>query len=179
MNTRTRPRLYTLNAAVTLLLAAWSQAGCQSPTTVSDERLTVTEQVTLAGKLQPRAIAGLQSQNAVVIDLRTDTEPGQRAEQRRMQKLGVRYHQLPIDGAVVSGRDTRALAELLEASGNQPVVIHCASGNRAAMLWAAYRISEGDALANAEAAVAPLATKEAITEAIRTFAAQHAESVAD
>ncbi len=85
-----------------------------------------------------------------VINNRPDgEEPGQlpAAEARRIAEArGITYHHIPITAATLSRADVDAFAAALrDASG--PVVAHCRSGTRSALLWALTRMREGaDAL---------------------------------
>lgn len=86
-----------------------------------------------------------------VINLRTPAEMQGRDAREEVVATGMRYLELPIDGAgAVTPGNARRLGELLrEAQG--PVLLHCASGNRVggllALLKAAEGMPTGDALA--------------------------------
>ena len=55
---------------------------------------------------------------------------------------GIAYHHIPITAATLSRADVDAFAAVL-GSAAQPVVAHCRSGTRSALLWALARLREG------------------------------------
>lgn len=72
---------------------------------------------------------------AAVIDLRTDDEERGLDEQAVVKGLGMDYLLLPIDSDGISFENARALDKLLSGY-DQPVLVHCASGNRVGALLA-------------------------------------------
>ena len=78
-----------------------------------------------------------------VINLRTAGEMQGRDERAEVAAAGMRYLELPIDGAGGVAQDNaRRLGELLrDARG--PVLLHCASGNRVGGLLALMKAGEG------------------------------------
>jgi uncharacterized protein (TIGR01244 family) len=78
-----------------------------------------------------------------VINLRTPAEMQGRDAREEVLATGMRYLELPIDGAgAVTPDNARRLGELLrEAQG--PVLLHCASGNRVGGLLALLKAAEG------------------------------------
>ncbi|MFD0725477.1 beta-lactamase hydrolase domain-containing protein [Lysobacter brunescens] len=78
-----------------------------------------------------------------VINLRTTGEMKGRDARAEVAAAGMRYLELPIDGAAaVTPENARRLGELLrDARG--PVLVHCASGNRVGGLLALLKASEG------------------------------------
>jgi uncharacterized protein (TIGR01244 family) len=74
-----------------------------------------------------------------------DEDPGQlpAAEARRLAEAhGIAYHHIPVTAASLSRADVDAFAAVL-GSAPQPVVAHCRSGTRSALLWALARMREG------------------------------------
>ncbi len=154
-------------AAALLLLCQACSSMLSSP--VSAQTLAVSDRVTLAGRLKPRSTAQLAAQNAMVIDLRAAAEEGRSEDERRLRDSNVRYHNIPMSGAVVSEKEVAALQRLLTSDPTSPVVLHCASGNRAALLWAALQITQGADRAVTIDQVAPIINSEAIVPAINSF----------
>lgn len=78
-----------------------------------------------------------------VINLRTAGEMKGRDERAEVAAAGMRYLELPIEGAGgVTPENARRLGELLrDARG--PVLVHCASGNRVGGLLALLKAGEG------------------------------------
>jgi uncharacterized protein (TIGR01244 family) len=93
-----------------------------------------------AEQLAAAAAAGYKS----VIDLRTPSENrGMADEKATVEGLGMSYVNLPVDGAGgVSYANAAALDELLR-NAEQPVLLHCASANRAGALLALRAKLEG------------------------------------
>lgn len=161
----------TAMLAITLFCLA--ACGANTNTPVSEYVLRVSDRVTLAGLLNEAAIDDLSDQGALVIDLRT-TEEGIDAEQRKMSKANVTYAHLPMGRKPLPVATVNALKSLLADNSDQPVLIHCASGNRAGLLWAAHLLDAGTPLDEALAAVADIATKTTTTDAIRAYAKKRA-----
>jgi len=65
------------------------------------------------------------------------------AEARRIAETrGLAYHHIPITAATLSRADVDAFAAVLR-DAPAPVVAHCRSGTRSALLWALVRLREG------------------------------------
>lgn len=99
--------------------------------------------VACAGAVSPSAVAGIKKMGfASIINLRLDTEKGADidAEAAAAKAAGINFVHLPLDGAkpdpAVADRFLKVIAE----PGNQPAMIHCASGNRAAAMWMIKRV---------------------------------------
>lgn len=56
---------------------------------------------------------------------------------------GVAYHHIPVTGPGLSKADVDAFAAVL-AGAEEPIVAHCRSGTRSALLWALVRLRAGD-----------------------------------
>ena len=88
------------------------------------------------------AAAGVKT----VINNRPDHEdPGQlpAAEARQAAEAhGIAYHHIPVTMATLSRADVDAFAAVLD-SAPAPVVAHCRSGTRSALLWALARMRAG------------------------------------
>ncbi|MEZ5597437.1 MAG: sulfur transferase domain-containing protein [Pseudomonadales bacterium] len=140
---------------------------------LSLQELQVAPRVTIAGALRPEAVARLRATNAVVVDMRQGEE-GATEEGRAMAAAGVDWIALPQDGGVPASADVQLLGQLLAARPDQPVVLHCASGNRAGKLWAAYRINSGVPVESAIAEVASIVTRAPLLDAIRQYSSSEA-----
>ena len=81
-----------------------------------------------------------------IINNRPDGEdPGQlpAADARRAADAqGIVYHHIPVTAATLSRADVDAFAAALR-DAPAPVVAHCRSGTRSALLWALVRMREG------------------------------------
>ena len=81
-----------------------------------------------------------------IVNNRPDGEdPGQlpAAEARRLATAhGIAYHHIPVTAATLSRADVDAFAAVLR-DAPAPVVAHCRSGTRSALLWALTRLRDG------------------------------------
>jgi uncharacterized protein (TIGR01244 family) len=106
-----------------------------------ESRLSVTGRLDRAD-IEALARAGVRT----IINNRPDGEdPGQlpAAEARRAAEAhGISYHHIPITAASLSRADVDAFAATLR-DAPAPVVAHCRSGTRSALLWALTRMREG------------------------------------
>jgi uncharacterized protein (TIGR01244 family) len=100
-----------------------------------------------AGKLDKSDIEALaQAGVRTIVNNRPDDEdPGQlpAAEARHIaERHGILYHHIPVTGPSLSVADVDAFAVVL-ASAPTPIVAHCRSGTRSALLWALARMRDG------------------------------------
>src|SRR5579863_6260254 len=100
-----------------------------------------------AGKLDRNDIGALAEAGVrTIVNNRPDGEdPGQlpAAEARRIAEgHGIAYHHIPVTGPSLSRADVDAFAAVL-ANAPQPIVAHCRSGTRSALLWALTRLRQG------------------------------------
>src|ERR1700758_5450442 len=103
--------------------------------------------VSVAGRLDRADIDALAAAGVrTIINNRPDGEdPGQlpAAEARRIAEAHrIAYHHIPITAATLSRADVDAFAAVLR-DGPTPVVAHCRTGTRSALLWALARLREG------------------------------------
>jgi sulfide:quinone oxidoreductase len=103
--------------------------------------------VSAAGGLDRADIETLADSGVrTIVNNRPDGEdPGQLAaeEARRLAKArGIAYHHIPVTAASLTSGDVDALQAVL-AEAERPVVLHCRSGSRSALLWALFRLREG------------------------------------
>lgn len=138
-------------AAVALVCVGATVALAQSAELPN--RHDALEGVTTSGQPSEAAIAAIAAAGyKAVIDLRGPNEDrGLADEQETVEKLGMRYVNLPVDGAAgVSYANANALDKLLmDIDG--PVLVHCSSSNRVGALVALRAKAAG---ADAESALA-------------------------
>jgi uncharacterized protein (TIGR01244 family) len=101
-----------------------------------------------AGKLDRNDIAALAEQGVrTIVNNRPDGEDWGQLPAAKASQLaaahGLAYHHLPITIASLSRADVDAFAAIL-AEAPAPVVAHCRSGTRSALLWALARLRQGD-----------------------------------
>lgn len=155
--------------ALTVLLSGVSALAGEFPGRISDNQLVVAPNVVLAGKLHAPALAAVDSAGIVVIDLRTPGE-GIAEEADHAWRLGIPYRNVPVAGAELHGDQVAEVARLLAGAGERTVLIHCASGNRAALLWGAVQIDAGRPLDDVLAALAPLEVRQPVRDALADYA---------
>jgi uncharacterized protein (TIGR01244 family) len=100
-----------------------------------------------AGRLDGSDIDALAAAGVrTIINNRPDDEdPGQlpAADARRIAEAhGIAYHHIPVTAATLSRADVEAFAAALR-DAPAPIVAHCRSGTRSALLWALTRMREG------------------------------------
>ena len=103
--------------------------------------------LSVAGRLDAPDVEALAAAGVrTLVNNRPDGEDrGQlpAAEARRVaESHGLAYHHIPITAATLSRADVDAFAAVLRAAP-PPVVAHCRSGTRSALLWALVRMREG------------------------------------
>jgi|GEM_PF-2702285 len=143
----------------------------QSTPGFSENLLDVSDSVTLAGKVDVETLAQTYPQGVLLIDLRTAAEEGLAEEQQQATLAGIRYENVPVSGPVITDDGIDQLQQLL--AGRKPeehVVIHCASGNRAGMMWGALQIESGEDAVLVLESLEPIVTKEPVTAALREYA---------
>ena len=103
--------------------------------------------LSVAGRLDRADIDTLAGAGIrTIINNRPDGEdPGQLPAgeaQRISEAHGIAYHHIPITAATLSRADVDRFAAALR-DATAPVVAHCRSGTRSALLWALTRMREG------------------------------------
>ncbi len=111
------------------------------------ELIPLSPGLSVAGRLDRADIEALaQAGVRTIVNNRPDGEdPGQlpAAEARRLAEAqGLAYHHIPITAASLTRADVDAFAATLREAV-APVVAHCRSGTRSALLWALARMREG------------------------------------
>lgn len=99
------------------------------------------------GKLDHSDIEALARAGVrTIINNRPDGEDADQlpaAEARPIAEArGIAYHHIPVTAASLSRADVEAFAQVL-ATAPRPIVAHCRSGTRSALLWALTRLREG------------------------------------
>ena len=133
---------------ITVLLAlaggAWAQEAATSAAEIPAEWVDLVrnprfpqEGVLSGGQPTPEQLqAASEAGFETVINIRVPGEPGTDTEQELVESLGMTYVSLPVQGAAgMTEENARALAEAL-AEAEQPVLLHCGSGNRIGGLFA-------------------------------------------
>ncbi len=155
-----------------LTLLALTTAAAQTPAdTAITNPLAVSPTVLLAGELGEGAEGALEARGIhTVIDLRTPEE-GTEEARRRFEAAGFRYVNFPTTGIAPDRERLAEFTALLDAESHAPLILHCASGNRAGMMWALYSLAKGAAREDVLREVAPIVTKDPLREEIVRYAA--------
>ena len=144
------------------------------PPALSDAQLEVRRGLVLAGELDLDVLAAAEVAGLVIIDLRDD-ETAVESERAAADALGVEHLNVPVHGAVIDEAALVVIADLLEANAHRSVVMHCGTGNRAAMIWAALQLDQGQSTDAVLASLAPLVTREPVEAAIRAYGGEVVE----
>jgi tyrosine-protein phosphatase SIW14 len=134
--------------------------------------------IACAGATTPAGVAELKKLGyAAIINLRQETEAGADidAGAAAAKEAGLRFVHLPLNGAAPDPAVVDRFLDAVVDPANQPVFVHCASGNRAAMVWMIKRmvVDRWDAdRASAEATALGL-TSPALTKFALDYAAAH------
>jgi uncharacterized protein (TIGR01244 family) len=99
--------------------------------------------VACAGAVTPEAVAGIKKMGfAAIINLRLATEQGADidAEASAAKAAGINFVHLPLSGTAPDPAVADRFLKIITEPGNQPALIHCASGNRAAAMWLIKRV---------------------------------------
>jgi len=100
--------------------------------------------VACAGATTPGAVADIKKMGFnSVINLRTSAEAGAEleAEAAAAKAAGINYFHLPFNNAAPDPAVVDAFLKVITDKANEPAFIHCASANRAAMMWMVKRIA--------------------------------------
>jgi len=126
-----------MKTAVLFLATTLATAGCAS-TPVPIVMPAVADVaspapgIVSAGRLAPADIARLREAGIrEVIDLTPDAETPDFDEAAAARSAGLRYVNLPLRGAVDLTRENVLAFDALLSQAQRPLLVHCASGNRA------------------------------------------------
>ena len=136
--------------------------------------LAIAGQPTEQGLTQLRAL-GFKT----VINLRLPIEKWTGNEAEAVKSQGLAYVSVPVNPLTLGAEEVAAVRAVLEDPSAGPVLLHCASANRAAAVWGLIEIERGRPVAEVEAeAVKAGMTSATMTEAFRRLARDAAERAA-
>lgn len=127
-----------------------------------------------AGAVDDQAFARIAKHGyKAVLNLRQETEAGVNIEESRAasEAAGLKYIHLPFKGSAPDAKAADEFLKVVAEPGNQPLLIHCASGNRVAGLWLIKRMVVDSW--TEERAVAEARTIGLTSEALRKFALEY------
>jgi len=77
-----------------------------------------------------------------VVNMRTEQE-GALEEGKAVEAQGLEFVWVPVTSGTFSLEDVEAVEKVLDDPAAAPVLLHCASGNRVAAVWAVIRARQG------------------------------------
>lgn len=139
------PESATAPAATTAVAATPPTAPAPMPAPSAFEKATVRDHIVIAGQPTLSDLKSLRERGIVhVFNVRSVEEMNPDTigfdEVRELAALGIGYHNHPVAGGnAFTAELLAAFAEQVKAS-NGKILLHCASGGRAAQLYAAYAV---------------------------------------
>jgi uncharacterized protein (TIGR01244 family) len=119
----------------------------------------INDKIALSGQLSASAYKKLADKGfKVVINLRTDKEGVDIAAEKKLaEEAGLKNILVPVDGNNPQNSSADEFIKVVRNEQNNPILICCGSGNRAAAMWMIYRVveegkNEQDALIEAQKA---------------------------
>jgi uncharacterized protein (TIGR01244 family) len=141
------PLMTTLAA---LLLAADAQVPASMPEAEIAAYHLVRPGLAIAGRPSSGAVARLKDLGfRTIIDLRQESE-GTADEKAAVEAQGLRYVWVPFTAASFTLADAKAVARALGDPEAGPVLLHCASANRAGGVWTVLQAIAGKPIDQAE-----------------------------
>ena len=144
-------KIRSVIAAVSVVLCASSAAVVSAQTPVTKATVPgianfskVETTVACAGATSPAALADVKKMGFnSVINLRMAGEAGfeLEAEAAAAKAAGINYFHLPFNNAAPDPAVVDSFLKVITDKANEPAFIHCASANRAAMMWMVKRIA--------------------------------------
>ena len=103
----------------------------------------VRSTVACAGATTPESMKAVKEMGfASVVNLRQPSENGANleAESAAASTAGLKYIHIPMNGAAPEAAVFDQFIEAARVPANQPMFVHCGSGNRASAVWLAKRL---------------------------------------
>ncbi|HEY5647059.1 MAG TPA: sulfur transferase domain-containing protein [Pseudomonadales bacterium] len=161
-----------LLAVVLLLSAGGSTTGSAEAggDAFSAQIKAVDERTVIAGLVDLNALRAAHPEKVLVVDLRTAAE-GAEAEGDAAAALGMDYVNSPVASASVDPVQVDALRTTLAGADPEAlIVVHCATGNRASMLWGAMRLADGSPMSEVRGNLDGILTKQPAIDGLDAFA---------
>jgi len=100
--------------------------------------------IAVAGALKGDGVAEAKRLGfRLIIDLRQPTEDGVTENAAQAGALGIKRLHLPFTSDDTVAAQIDVLKAAFDDPANYPILLHCASANRAAAVWALYRARQG------------------------------------
>lgn len=137
----------------------------------SDYVSQVDDRLVLAGALDLDRLRSTEAGEVLVVDLRTAAE-GTAEEAAAAEALGLGYANIPVSSVTVDPTQVAELRGVLEGAGPEAlVVVHCATGNRAGMLWGAVQVEAGRPVSEVRQSLSDILTKQPAIDGLAAYAA--------
>jgi uncharacterized protein (TIGR01244 family) len=140
-------RVYRLTAGWTAAAVLFAAAAAAQVTTEQVPGITnfkqVKSTVACAGATTPESMRAVKDMGfAAVVNLRQASEKGAdiEAETAAAQAAGLTYIHIPMNGAAPDPAVVDRFLAAARTPANNPMFVHCASGNRAAAVWLVRRV---------------------------------------
>jgi uncharacterized protein (TIGR01244 family) len=134
--------LLAIAGATVAIAAAQSQVKKQAVPGVTNFAQVETT-VACAGAVTPAAVGEIKKMGfKAIFNLRLATEQGAdiEGETAAAKAAGINFVHLPLSGTSPDPAVADNFLKAITAPGNQPALIHCASGNRASAMWLIKRV---------------------------------------
>src|SRR5262245_24361850 len=165
--------LFAVVTAVANIAAAQSQVKKETvPGITNFARIETT--VACAGAVTPSAVAEIKKMGfKAIFNLRLPTADIE-GETAAAKAAGINFVHLPLSGTSPDPRVVDSFIEAITTAGNQPALIHCASGNRASALWFIKRVIVDKW--DTDRAMAEATELGAMSQTMKTFAVDYVQT---
>jgi len=168
--------IFAVLAAVANIAAAQSQVKKEMvPGITNFARIETT--VACAGAVTPSAVAEIKKMGfKAIFNLRLANEQGAdiEGETAAAKAAGINFVHLPLSGSSPDPKVVDSFLEAITTAGNQPALIHCASGNRASALWFIKRVVVDKW--DTDRAMAEATDLGAMSQTMKTFALDYVQA---
>ncbi len=111
--------------------------------------LRVRPGIATGGRLAEGAVGQLKALGfRTIVDLRGPGE-GVESEGLAAEAAGLRHVNIPVTVGAPSDAEVAEFARIIEDAANEPILVHCASGNRVGAMWTLYLAGKGIPVARA------------------------------
>jgi uncharacterized protein (TIGR01244 family) len=132
-----------MRPSILFALVATVGLGAQTAPAGVTHYTRVDATVACAGSTTVEAIPALKADGfKAIVNLRQATEPGANVEasQKAAAGAGLRYIHIPFSGADPKAEAVDQFLAAMRDPDNSPVFVHCATANRAGMMWLVKRV---------------------------------------
>ncbi|MYL27847.1 hypothetical protein GLW02_09195 [Halomonas sp. 22501_18_FS] len=95
------------------------------------------------GQLADGAMAELKGMGFKTVVSLLNPHEGLEAEREAAHDAGLNFYSISVSSKAPTEEQVREFAGIVSATGNYPILVHCASSNRVGAMWALYRHQMG------------------------------------